>query len=46
MNTLMSNSSSTQEEKITAVTKLTLKQNDELRQIDMKLVLQLDQKVS
>lgn len=34
-----------QEEKVKAVTKLTLRQKEELKQMDMKLVLQLDQKV-
>lgn len=45
MSELVSNSQLDQEEKIKEVTKLTLKQNEELKQIDMKLVLQLDQKV-
>lgn len=45
MTELIAKKDMNQEDKIKAVTKLTLRQKDELKQIDMKLVLQLDQKV-
>lgn len=41
----MANQVLSAEDKINEITKLNLKQRDELKQIDMKLVLQLDQKV-
>lgn len=41
----MSNQQLSAEEKISEIAKLNLKHRDELKQIDMKLVLQLDQKV-
>lgn len=46
MNELISDTSLSAEEKVKEITKKTLRQKEELKQIDMKLVLQLDQKVT